>query len=421
MDSWPLGAIDLFHLRTHQEMAAARVGPNSCTLVAELEGRLDVGRVRRRVARAAAELPELGWELGRDRRFERVWRRGARSIELGERRADDCLALALSLLGEPIDGRAPWRLWLVHGRERDALLLHWFHPATDARGAARLLGWLGDERAVAPDKRFMSADRLLAKVAPAEARELVRDYLAHAVELGRRPILSLQGAAGGRRAGEQRAIRLRLGAEATRAFDASLKRRAGLADTSLMLWAAARLFDRLLASRGLCPAQQLVPVPLSLDPKKGPARMFGNHLTMMMLALDRDDLGDEARAVAHLAAQRREIVRRKLDVGMLAAIRASRHAPRVLVDWLSRRPFGGERSSFVLSNPGAIEMGELFGLPVADAYAVPTLLPSPGFQVIADRFGGRLSVLFMVREGYAARGEIAARLPAFERDLVGAA
>jgi diacylglycerol O-acyltransferase len=416
---WPLGAIDLFHLRTHEELARERLGPNSCAMVAEVDGRLDPARVKARLARAARELPELGWRLGRDRRFERVWQGGGPGPSYGERRGGALLDDAVAILAEPVDGAAPWRVWLVHGPERDALVLDWYHAATDARGAARLLGWLGDEAAPAPDKRWMIADRLLEKVTDPEARELTSAYLAHAMELGRRPILSLQGAARGRAPGPQRAVRLRLGEDATRAFDASLRKRAGLADTSLMLWAAGRLVDRLLARRGFCPAQQLVPVPLSLDPKKGPARMFGNHLTMMMLALDRDDLGDEARAVGHLAEQRRDIVRKRLDVGMLAAIRSSRHIPRFVVDYLSRRPFGGERSSFVLSNPGAIEMGPLFGVPVVDAYAVPTLLSAPGCQIIADRFGGRLGFLFMVREGYASIDELAPLLPEFERDLLG--
>jgi hypothetical protein len=185
-----------------------------------------------------------------------------------------------------------------------------------------------------------------------------------------------------------------------------------------MMWATARMVDRMLRDRGFSPARQVVPVPLSLDPKKGSQRMFGNHLTMMMLALDRDDLRDEARAVAHLAEQRRDIVRNKLDVGMLAAIRSSRHVPRLVVDYLSRRPFGGERSSYVLSNPGAVDLPSLFGVRVRDAYAVPTVLPAPGFQVTVDGFDGQLSLLVMFRDGYGSAAEVERLFPDFKRDLL---
>lgn len=418
-DGWPLGAIDLFHLSTHRELGAQSLGPNACAMVAELEGRVPVERLRARVAQATRIVPELGWRLGRDRRFEKTWRRGGPGLALCERRVErPLLDAVVASLDEPIDGRAPWRLWLLHGPERDALALTWFHPATDARGAARLLSWLGDEGRGLPDKRFMTGDRLLDKLDGPQRRELVKAYVSHVFALGERPILSLQRAAGRRRPGAQHALRVRLGVDETKAFYGSLRKRAGLADTSLMLWAAGRLVDRMMKGRGFSPPRQLVPVPLSLDPKKGSERMFGNHLTMMMLALDREDLMDEATAVAHLAAQRRDIVRNKLDAGMLAAIHSTRHVPRFVVDYLSRRPFAGERSSYVLSNPGAIEMGPLFGLEVRDAYAVPALLPAPGFQVTVDGHGGRLSLLVMFREGYARRGEVEDLIPGLSRDLL---
>ncbi len=284
--------------------------------------------------------------------------------------------------------------------------------------AASVLLALGDENAALPDKRYLTGDRLLAKMDKQKQRELTQAYVGHVFELGQRPIMSLQRAAGPRSPGAQRAMRVKLSEDETRAFYGSVRKRAKLADTSLMLWAAARMVDRMMQLRGFSPTRQLIPVPLSLDPKKGSKRMFGNHLAMMMMALDRDDLRDEATAVAHLAAQRRDIVRHKLDAGMLAAIRASRYAPRFVVDYLSKRPFGGERSSFVLSNPGGIEMSPLFEQPVRDVYAVPAVLPAPGFQVTVDGFAGQLSLLIMFREGYVGVDEVARAVPHFVEDLL---
>jgi hypothetical protein len=163
----------------------------------------------------------------------------------------------------------------------------------------------------------------------------------------------------------------------------------------------------------------LVPVPLSLDAKQDRDRMFGNHLTMMMLALDRDDLTDEARAVAHLAAQRRDIVRAKLDVAMLAALDMGGRLPARLYNWAACKPFGGERSSYVVSNPGELALPSFLGRPVRDAFSAPIVLARPGFQVIADRFRGRLSVLMVFRENIISESEVRSLLPSFERDLLG--
>src|SRR5690606_9200426 len=111
--------------------------------------------------------------------------------------------------------------------------------------------------------------------------------------LSRTPIVSLYGAAASPRPGRARLARLVLDEEVTRELYRSLRKRAKLADTSVILFAAARLLDRALAARGRYPEQLLVPVPLSLDAKKDSTRMLGNHLTMMMLSLGRDDLADE--------------------------------------------------------------------------------------------------------------------------------
>src|SRR5690606_29314344 len=139
------------------------------------------------------------------------------------------------------------------------------------------------------------------------------------------------------------------------------------------------------------------------------------------MALDRDDLNDEARAVASLARQRREIVRQKLDVGMLAAMNATAWFPWRFVNFVSRRPFGGVRSSFVLSNPGELELGSFQGRPITDAFTLPIVLESPGFQITADRHGDRASIMLSYRDGLVDPGEIAAERERFVADLLGGA
>ena len=60
-------------------------------------------------------------------------------------------------------------------------------------------------------------------------------------------------------------------------------------------------------------------------------------------------------------------------------------------------------------------------MPVKDAYAVPTVMSPPGFQLIAGRHGGRLSLLVVFLEGLIARHEVEALLPALRCDLLGVA
>jgi hypothetical protein len=304
-------------------------------------------------------------------------------------------------------------------------VLRWFHPLTDARGASRLMAWLGgdvpNDRLEAPPiaARRQDPAHLLAKYPRRERLELSRAYFRHIIALSQRPILSLHGAAGGGHVGRARALRLQFDEDVTKGFYRSLRKRAKLADTSVLTYAVGRMVDGALRRRGYSTPRQLVPIPLSLDAKQDSERMFGNHLTMMMLSLDRDDLADEARAVASLAAQRRAIVREKLDVGMLAALDMGGRLPARLYNWAACKPFGGERSSYVVSNPGELVLPSFLGRPIRDAFSAPIVLARPGFQVIADRFRGRLGVLVVFREGVIDEAEVRASLPAFERDLLG--
>jgi hypothetical protein len=422
-----LGPVDGFLAVTHLELVDAGLPGNACVVMAALDGRVDVPALSRRVREACAAMPELGW------RFERGlagfrWRTGLPPRQPLAVRAFDGepLDAAMQLLERRIDPRAPWQLELLRGREHDALALRWFHPLADARAATRLLGWLASAAEPPPAAaRWDAGTSLLAAVDEATRRELLRAYAAHAIALGRRPILSFERAARRRPPGRQRAVRWLLSPSETQAFYKSTRKRAQLADTSLLFWAAARLCDDLMRARGMAPAQQLVPVPLSLDPKGEVQRLFGNHLAMMMLSLDRDDLRDEARAVASLARQRRDIVQQKLDLAMLVAFamvsKVGPWLPRRLGDWFARRPFGGERSSYVLSNPGELGLSSVAGRQVIDCFALATVLPSPGLQVIASRHGGRLGVTFQVREGYVGLDEIVSRREAFFADLLAGA
>jgi hypothetical protein len=212
---------------------------------------------------------------------------------------------------------------------------------------------------------------------------------------------------------------VRLSEDETRAFDKRVRDKAKLAETSVMVLAATRLYDGVLRGRNLAPPQHLVPVPLSLDPKAGAARMFGNNLTMMTFSLQRDDLADVGRAVATLADQQRAIVRGKLDVGMLASLDFAKAAPPRLYHWFLTRPFGGEMSSFVLSNPGTLPIATFAGRPVTDAYTIPSIATPPGFQVIFSRHAGCLSASVGFIGGLLTPAEEASLAPRLRTELLG--
>ena len=416
--------MDLYHLRNHRELRAEGHVGNSCVMAIELDGRVDVGWLERRMAEAVASVPELGWAVSRSLRGGPVWRTrdGAPPLPRLRIGGGDLLDAATRLLHEPLDRAHPWRIYVLRGERRDQVALRWFHPFTDALGSARLLAWLGSEEGAPPAaERFQPIDHLLTGVDREQRRQLVSAYAQHGEAVGNRPIISLWGAAGRGAPGPQDAVRLRLSSEETTAFRRSLRKRSQLADTPVLLHAVSRLFDGLLATRGLCPPRLLIPVPVSFDSKRGCRRMFGNHVSMLMLTVDRDDIDSEARVVTSVARQRREIVRKRLDLGMLVALDLLRRAPDPLVEWVARRPFGGERCSTLLSNPGVLPIERFAGCEVVDALPSPVVLTAPGFMVVSSEHRGRLSLQLIYRRGYVRRGEVVERLGQLRHDLLGAA
>jgi diacylglycerol O-acyltransferase len=311
----------------------------------------------------------------------------------------------------------PWRMVLLRGPERDAVAFVWFHPFTDAKGAQRIVRFFGsgtdDDLAPLPeDARIRVRPEALEPLDQKALLTLAKSYNDHILAFSRRPILSLRGAAADKPIGVMRFERFILERSDTSALDRSIRVRAKLAESSVMIVAAARAVDRALRRRGFAPTHHMIPVPVSLDPKGESGRLFGNHLTMMMFALGRDDLLDERRAIASLAEQQRGIVRDKLDMAMAAALELVRVLPPRLYHGLATLPFGGELSSLIFSNPGVIAIDDFAGIPVRDAYAVPSVVPRPGIEVIVNRHRGALSVLLGYFDGLVPEPE--ARLMANE-------
>ena len=424
----PLGGVDAFHLVNDRVMRARGLAGNHCLFAVAVDDHVAVQDPTRRLDLSIALLPELRRRLVRTPAGPAWLDAGptfrAPAVRVRAVATPEIEATLQALVDDRVSGQAPWAIDLLRAEDHDVIVWRWFHPLTDAKGAERFVAWLGSGDSSgpldppAPEDRADSGARPLAKLDRRARLDATRAYGDHMLKHARLPIVSLATLGRGPVHGT-RAIRVRLDEAETRAFDKHVRERAKLAETSVMVLASARLFDAILRDRGLAPAQHLVPVPLSLDPKAGATRMFGNNLTMMTFALRRDDLPDLPRAIATLADQQRAIIREKLDVGMLASLDFAKVVPAPLYHWFLTRPFEGEVSSFVFSNPGAVALTTFAGHPVRDAFALPSVATPPGFQVIFSRFAGRLSAFIGFAGGLLTPTEEASLAPRLRSELLG--
>lgn len=408
-----LGGADVFHLVGDRRMRAENLGSNQCALVVELDGRIDPDKLRRRISQACAREPHFRVTLRAPMLGSPFWAPMTRKTDgfsVVHVHHDNLLELEGFFSRAFTHDDEPWRIALLRGPTRDAIAFVWFHPFTDAKGAQRIMRWLGsgsdDELAPLPnDERTRVRPEALDALDRDARIALAKTYNEHILGFAKRPILSLRGAASDKPVGRMRFERIIFDAAETRALDKSIRQRAKLAESAVMIVSAARVLDQALRRRGFAPTHHMIPVPLSLDPKGESGRLFGNHITMMMFSLERADLGDERRAIASLAEQQRNIVRDKLDLAMSAALELVRVLPPRLYHGLATLPFGGELSSLIFSNPGQIAIDDFAGIAVIDAYAIPSVVPRPGLEVIANRHRGRLSLLLGTFDGLVSQTE----------------
>ena len=425
--SVPLGGADVFHLVHDRAMAREGLGSNQCALVLELQGRVNEALLERRLLAAAALLPHLRFVLEaplfRPGRWVLGPALGAR-VRVVATDLPPISALSALFSERRLSGDRPWEIVVLRGPAADTLVLFWYHPYTDAKGALRLARFLGSGEGAEPlqlssGEHFRNRPSALDSLDRGTRLSLSKAYNEHILQFSRRPIVSLRGARPGSPLGAMRFSRFVLSQAETSALDKSIRGRAKLAESFVMIRAFARVLDRVLRKAGFAPPQYLVPVPVSFDPKGVSERMFGNHLTMMMFSLDRDDLQSEPRGIASLAEQQRRIVAGKLDLGMAAALELVSVLPSRLYLGLATLPFGGELSSFIFSNPGNAAIERFMGVLVTDAYAVPSVVPRPAVELIVNRHGGRVSFLLGSFDGLLAPSEMEAMMAELRSELFG--
>lgn len=399
-----LGGIDVAHLLRDRELRARGLVGNSSAFVLELGARLDRAHLERRLACAVDLVPELRFRLAGVFPMRPRWVVDARApaprLEVRELGRRSLLEVATELVNEPLGVAHPWALELCRGVDRDALVFRWLRSLADDEGAARLVRWLGsgegDEPAApaARDARFDTSEALPPErghrpapvLSPQRARRL----------LGDKP---------SRKAQKTRALRVLFDVEQTRAFDARVRPVDELAETYILLLATTRAVDDLMLARGFAPALYAVPVSRSLDPKAGCGRFFGNRLTTTTFVLDRDDLRDDARALARLGEQRSAPAWQHVEPRTAAAFELARLLPHSVYRVLSDHSVANQSFSFLFSSPGELGVFSFAGAPVRDAYVLPASVSPPGLQLAFTRHRGGLSVVVTYLEDAVTVGE----------------
>jgi len=377
---------------------------NNALLVVHCDGPLDPERVTRSLERFLQFCP---WPAARLRRSfpwgKLHWaasRRAAPAPPPVRRRA----VATPEELGKEIDAELntsidprrdpPLRFLILDGAPElvsagGVLVLTWFHPLMDPRGAQNLLHHLAHLDRHASDAPWGSAVPVFVRAADRrpfrERGRLARKSLEHMRSLPRAlPVSPATGPAG--------RVRFRQASFVER--DPAARRPGATREIWWRLAVVGQAMRGLWEQRSLPDVPFLLPIAVDLRPKGELGPTFGNMLAFHFARFRPSDAADVPRLASTLRGQ------------MADAIRGGQiEANDVAMDFLQYRPLsmirrairwtGGETFSFncadVMDFPAALD--RCFGRRVVNAYHVPAVPPRPGIGVFFNRCAGRSNLV----------------------------
>lgn len=411
--SWQrLNPADHFTLLMDHEIRSSGLAGNYCALVLELDGVPDHAEIRRCCDAFAAHYPRAVARLSsRGRQY--AWDESrAHRLPFHVTRVDDAddaddgeHQRALSALinrSDPASESAPFELHLIESSQRSLLLLRWFHPAADAKGAELVLQQLFNDHQVEQSVQEPLQARMrqwglwrkfrMARKAVGNIRLLDR----HA------SVLPADDETTASSAGDRIEMRLlRFDGGQSEQIMRLAHQSCGMTGTTLyLIGCMMRAIDATGSSvegDAYC-----VPYAANLRRRKALLPLFGNQVSFLFAQAGRDQLASRATLFSHLREQHRAAIRAGLDYAMLPLMQAGSWLPLPRYGRVVREsPSGRERSSFWFSYTGDMEPPPeaIAGVPVSGMYQFSQLTAPPGLGLLASSFRGRLSLSLVYVEG----------------------
>jgi hypothetical protein len=391
---------------------------NNAVLVVHCDGSLAPERVTRSLERLLDVCPwpaarlrrpfpwgELHWVAGRRTALAPppVARRTVATPEACHQAVDAELNTAIDPRREP-----PLRFLILDGAPGSGLtpgvlVMTWFHPLMDPRGAQNLLGHLGVLDDDAGDSPWGAAVPAFAPAPDArplrERGRLARKSVEYMRSVSRMPSVSP-------RAGRNGPVRFRQESFVDR--DPAGREDRATREIWWRLAVVGKALGEIWARRGLPDVPLLLPVAVDLRPKGEPGPTFGNMLAFHFARFRSSDAADIPRLASALRNQMADAVRQGQIEANEVAMTFLKYRPLPMIRRAVGSISGGETFSFncadVADFPAAL--ARCFGRRVLNAYHVPAVPPRPGIGVFFNRCAGRTNLVVAWIEGVLSEDDV---------------
>lgn len=392
-----LNPADHFTLVLDHEIRKSGLAGNYCALVLELDGAPDHAEITRHCRHFSKRFPLAVARLSRQGRQYAWETSGDDSLpfQVIKLDRDDTVCREQCLLtiinqSAPVSASAPFELHLIESTDHSLLVLRWFHPASDAKGAELILYHLFNDPQTTLQLQPSPVDRLLQQWGWWQKFRLGRRAVLNIRELDR--YASVLPAATPEVADRLALKRVRYDRTQTAQILANARKHAGITGTTLYLIGC---MMRAMETAGATQVGDAycVPYAVNLRMRKALSPMFGNQVSFLFAQAGRVTVRSRQRLFTHLCEQNMAAIRQGMDHAMLPLMLAG--------SWLSlekygrvvrHSPSGRERSSFWFSYTGEIvpEPETIAGCPVRGMYQISQVSSPPGLGLLVSLFQGRL-------------------------------
>ena len=402
----------------HAHWQRARVS-NNAALVVHCDGPLDPARLHQALEAFLDACPWPAARLGRPFPWGKFrWTAKGRHALTAppvhhrvSREGNDLRFFLEQDLNAAIDPRRepPLRFTIIDGdvggtAAQSVVVMTWFHPLMDPRGAQNLLAhltMLDLDPAVAPGPAEAGAETAV-QPSLRERGRLARQSLQYMRTLAPVPPVSPGSAL--TRPGPVRFLR-----ETFVERDPEARTSRATREMPWRLAVVGKAMAELWRRRGLPDVPFLLPIAVDLRPKGETGPTFGNRLAFHFARFRPSEAADVPALASMLRQQMADAIREGQIDANLAAMEFLHYRP--LRTMMSALPWtaGGEIFSFncadVSEVPPALE--RLLGRRVMNAYHVPCVLPRPGLGVFFNRCAGVHNVVVSWVEGAVSEPEAA--------------
>lgn len=401
-----LNAADHFTLTMDHEIRKSGSVGNFCAIAMELQGIPDPDVLARRCTDFAARFPRATARLQtQGRQF--AWRLDGKNPLPFYRQnltaADHPtvlrqMELIINRPSLPQDA-APVELHLLMHESISWLMMRWFHPACDAKGAELVLFHLFQDETresneISPFGKITQDMSWWQKIKLGlRAKRNIDQLDRHSSILPQEAPANHYATDSDRESNADLVLYTeQFDTETSTRILNNARRATGLTGIALyfigcMMRALERIDEKPMGEA------YLVPYAVNFRRNRALTPVFGNQVGFLFLQAERSIVRSRKRLFGHLKAQNRDAVKQRLDLAMLPLMQAA--------SWLSLEKHGKivrntskgqERSSFWFSYTGNMEpdQREILGCPISYLMQMSQITTPPGLSLLINNFQGRL-------------------------------